>query len=215
MICKLFDLMESPVFGIQTKQNWKSIYGLAWATSVILDNVEKIVDQIQRNHHVAKLSDVLQEMPQTEMLLGSFLRNLSPIILDIVDMITLRPVALVSECSRIVIISSAEPSFILRRSNELHDENETFSPYPQISVLDDYKEREKFWPCILNESVSATLELRNGSREVVRQIERIGCDPSSFIKEWKEQPMLMRVRKIVSSPRSRARARAREIIYRK
>jgi len=51
----------------------------------------------------------------------------------------------------------------------------------------------------MNESVSVTLELRNGSREVVREIERIGCNPSSFIQEWKEQPMIMRVRKIVSS----------------
>jgi len=87
--------MESPVFGIQTKQNWKNIYGFAWATSVIFDNIERIVDQIQRNRYMTKLSDVLQEMPQTEALLSSFLRNLSPVILDIVDMITLRPIALV------------------------------------------------------------------------------------------------------------------------
>lgn len=88
--------MESPLFGIQTKENWKIMYGFAWATSVIFDNIEKIVDQIQKNNHVVKISDVLQEMPETEILVGSFLRNLSPIILDIIDMITLRPVALVS-----------------------------------------------------------------------------------------------------------------------
>jgi len=100
LICKLFDLMESPVFGIQTKQNWKNIYGFAWATSVIFDNIERIVDQVQRNRYMVKLSDVLQEMPQTEILLSSFLRNLSPIILDIVDMITLRPIALVSDFAK-------------------------------------------------------------------------------------------------------------------
>lgn len=55
------------------------------------------------------------------------------------------------------------------------------------------------WPCIMNESVGAALELRNGSREVVREIERIACNPSLFIKEWKEQPVIMRVRKIVSA----------------
>ncbi|XP_050450054.1 uncharacterized protein LOC126850786 isoform X1 [Cataglyphis hispanica] len=159
LICKLFNVMESPVFGIQTKENWKIIYGLAWATSVIFDNIEKIVDQIQNNNHVAKISDVLQEMPQTEILVSSFLRNLSPIILDIVDMITLKPVAL-------------------------------------ISVIDDYKERERMWPCIVNDSIGVALELRNGSREVVREIEKIGCSPALFIKEWKEQPVLMRVRKI-------------------
>lgn len=88
--------MESPLFGIQTKKDWKNIYGLAWATSVIFDNIERIVDQIEKRDHTAKLSDVLQEMPQTEILVGTFLRNLSPVILDVVDMITLRPVPLVS-----------------------------------------------------------------------------------------------------------------------
>lgn len=95
------------MFGIQTKKGWKNIYGIAWATSVIFDNIEKIIDQIQGNANVAKLSEVLQDMPETEVLFSSFLRNLSPIILDVVDMITLRPIALVSifllyiECYRI------------------------------------------------------------------------------------------------------------------
>lgn len=88
--------MESPLFGIQNKKNWRNIYGIAWATSVIFDNIEKIVDHIQKHDHVAKLSDILEEMPQSEILVGTFLRNLSPVILDIVDMITLRPVPLVS-----------------------------------------------------------------------------------------------------------------------
>ncbi|XP_028048892.2 uncharacterized protein LOC105837746 isoform X2 [Monomorium pharaonis] len=159
LICKLFDVMESPLFRIQSKKNWKNMYGLGWATSVIFDNIEKIVDQIQKRDHVAKLSDVLREMPQTEILVGTFLRNLSPVILDVVDMITLRPV-------------------------------------PLISALDDYKERETMWPCVFNESVGAALELRNGSREVVRELEKIACDPSLFIKEWREQPIIMRVRKM-------------------
>ncbi|KAL0111880.1 hypothetical protein PUN28_013230 [Cardiocondyla obscurior] len=159
VICKVFDVMESPLFGIQSKKNWKNIYGLAWGASVIFDNIERIVDQIQRRDHVMELTDVLQEMPQTEILLGTFLRNLSPIILDIVDMITLRPVAL-------------------------------------ISALDDYKERETVWPCIINESVGVALELRNGSREVVRELERVACNPGLFIKEWREQPVIMKVRGI-------------------
>lgn len=54
------------------------------------------------------------------------------------------------------------------------------------------------WPCIVNDSVGVALELRNGSREVVREIEKIACSPALFIKEWKEQPVLMRVQKIVS-----------------
>lgn len=96
LICKVFDMMESPLFRIQAKKNWKNIYGLAWATSVIFDNLEKIIDKIQEHDHVAKLSDILQEMPQTEILVGTFLRNLSPVILDVLDMITLRPVPFVS-----------------------------------------------------------------------------------------------------------------------
>ncbi|XP_011868082.1 PREDICTED: uncharacterized protein LOC105562133 isoform X2 [Vollenhovia emeryi] len=159
LICKVFDVMESPLFSIQKKKDWKSMYGLAWATSVIFDNIEKIIDQIQKRNHVAKLSDVLQELPQTEILAGTFLRNLSPVILDIVDMITLRPV-------------------------------------PLISAIDDYKEREVMWPCIVNESVGVALELRNGSREVVRELERVACNPSLFIKEWREHPVITRVRKI-------------------
>ncbi|XP_067204074.1 uncharacterized protein ldd isoform X2 [Linepithema humile] len=160
LICKLFDVMESPLFGIQRKPAWKGMYGVAWATSMIFDNIERIVDQIQKNGHVARLSDVLEDMPETEILFSAVLRNLSPIILDVVDMITLRPVAF-------------------------------------VSIVDDYKERESMWPCVLNESVGVALELRNGSREVVREIEKIACDPALFIKEWREQPMLARVRKIL------------------
>ncbi|XP_032690190.1 uncharacterized protein LOC116853290 isoform X2 [Odontomachus brunneus] len=96
LICKLFSVMESPVFGIQTKQHWKDIYSVAWAISVIFDKIEKITDDIRQNQNVANLTNVLQDMPQTEILVSSFLRNLPPIILDVVDMITLKPVALIS-----------------------------------------------------------------------------------------------------------------------
>lgn len=94
--------MESPVFGVQAKQRWKDIYGVAWAASVIFDKIERIADDIRQNQNVANLTNVLQDMPQTEMLVSSFLRNLPPIILDMVDMITLKPVSLVSKLSRFV-----------------------------------------------------------------------------------------------------------------
>lgn len=67
-----------------------------------------------------------------------------------------------------------------------------------MSVVDEYNLREKLWPCVLNESVGSALELRNGSQEVMREIEKIACDSTDFLKEWKEHPMVMRVRKIVS-----------------
>ncbi|XP_026675626.1 uncharacterized protein LOC108632621 isoform X2 [Ceratina calcarata] len=156
-ICKLFSLMESPLF--RAKSGWKEMYAFGWASSVIFENVERIVDQIQKNDHVATLSEVLQDLPQTEILLGAILRNLSPLILDVVDIVTMKPIHL-------------------------------------ISLLDDYKSREEQWPCVKNESVGAAMELRNGTREIIREIERISCNPSLFIQEWKEQPVLTRAKKI-------------------
>nr|XP_012136751.1 PREDICTED: uncharacterized protein LOC100878441 isoform X3 [Megachile rotundata] len=157
LICKFFSVMESPLF--RTKSGWTEMHAMGWASSVIFDNVERIVDQIQRNDHVAKLSEVLEDMPQTEILLSAILRNLSPLILDVVDIITMKPIHL-------------------------------------ISVLDDYKFREEQWPCIQNESVGAAMELRNGTREIVREIERISCNPALFTQEWRDQPVLTRARKI-------------------
>lgn len=87
--------MESPLFNIQEKNGWEKMYAIGWATSVVLDNIERIVDQIQKNDHVAKLSEVVQDMPQTEIFLSAVLRNLSPLILDVVDIITMKPIHLV------------------------------------------------------------------------------------------------------------------------
>lgn len=68
----------------------------------------------------------------------------------------------------------------------------------QISILDDYKSREEQWPCIQRESVGAAMELRSGTREIIREIERISCNPTLFIQEWREQPVLTRAKKIAS-----------------
>lgn len=106
-MCKFFTVMESPIFGMQTKQGWKNLYGMAWTTSVIFDNIEKVVDQIWKNEQ-ARLSEVFENMPQTEALVGKVLRNLSPFILDAVDIITLKPVALVSTSSKCLTIVSLE-----------------------------------------------------------------------------------------------------------
>lgn len=42
------------------------------------------------------------------------------------------------------------------------------------------------------------MELRNGTREIVREIERISCNPALFIREWKEQPVLTSAGRMVS-----------------
>lgn len=67
-----------------------------------------------------------------------------------------------------------------------------------MSVIDDYKLRELMWPCVMNESIGSAIELRDGSRDVVREIERIGCSSGNFIKEWTDQPIIKKVRELVS-----------------
>lgn len=67
-----------------------------------------------------------------------------------------------------------------------------------MSAVNEYKSREPDWPCIKNESIGEALEFRIGSRELVTEIEKISCDPSLLIEEWNEQPLLNKVRKIVS-----------------
>ncbi|XP_043253492.1 retinal-specific phospholipid-transporting ATPase ABCA4 isoform X1 [Colletes gigas] len=156
LICKFFSVMESPLFSIQERNGWKNMHAIGWATSAVFYKVEKIVDQIQKNDHVARLPEILTDMPQTEIILSALLRNLSPLILDVADLITMKPVHL-------------------------------------ISVLDDYKSREEQWPCVQRESVGSAMELRNGTREIVREIERISCNPALFIREWKRQPLLINV----------------------
>lgn len=42
------------------------------------------------------------------------------------------------------------------------------------------------------------MELRSGTREIIREIERISCNPTLFIQEWREQPVLTRAKKIAS-----------------
>lgn len=68
----------------------------------------------------------------------------------------------------------------------------------QISILDDYKSQEEQWPCVQRESVGAAMELRSGTREIIREIERISCNPTLFVQEWREQPVLTRAKKIAS-----------------
>ncbi|XP_066598930.1 uncharacterized protein ldd isoform X2 [Prorops nasuta] len=160
LICKLFDVMEMPLFKIQAHEDWRNMYAVAWVASVIFENIERVVDQIQENGHSLQPTDLLYELPQTEILLNVLLRNLSPIILDTVDLVK------------------------VRLTGDL------------FSVLEEYRSQEEKWPCINNVSVGKALGLRFGSQEAVREIERIACNPGLFIKEWKEQPILTKARKL-------------------
>lgn len=190
LICKFFNLMESPLF--HAKGGWKEMHAIAWASTVIFDNVEKIVDQIQRNGHLVKLSQVLEDMPQTEILLTAILQNLSPLVLDVVDIITMKPIHLVSFLLSYFLSLIINPPLL-----------PNFFPFEsfvslQISILDDYKSQEEQWPCVQRESVGAAMELRSGTREIIREIERISCNPTLFVQEWREQPVLTRAKKIAS-----------------
>lgn len=64
--------------------NWKNIYAVAWATSVIFDSFGRVIDKIQSGTN----QDVLEGLPETEALLDVFLRNLHALILDLVDLVT-------------------------------------------------------------------------------------------------------------------------------
>ncbi|XP_076176197.1 lipid droplet defective isoform X2 [Ptiloglossa arizonensis] len=150
LVCKFFSVMESPLLSIQRNGEWRNVHSIGWTSTTIFEYIEEIVDQIQTNNRVVRLPEVLRNLPQTEILLSALLRNLSPLILDVVDIIIMKPIHL-------------------------------------LSVLNDYKSREKQWPCVQRESVGSTMELRNGTREIVREMERISCNPALFIREWKEQ----------------------------
>ncbi|KAF7403454.1 hypothetical protein HZH68_006248 [Vespula germanica] len=163
VLCKLFNVMEKPIFNIQEKIFWKNINAIAWASSVIFDNLEITIDHIRKNDRVVKLPEVLYDLPETQILLDTFLRNLLSIIFDVIDP-----------------ISSNFPMNIM-------------------TAINNYKEREPDWPCVHNESIGEVLELRNGSRSFLRELERITCEPAAFIEEWKNQPIIMKVGNIIQS----------------
>ncbi|OAD61200.1 ATP-binding cassette sub-family A member 13 [Eufriesea mexicana] len=157
LICKFFGLIQNHPFNIPTEINKINAIGLA--SNVIFNNIERVVDGILKNNQTAKLSEMLPDLPETTILASAILRNLSPLVLDVVDIITMKPIHL-------------------------------------ISILGDYKSQEKQWPCVEKESVGSAMELRSGTREIIREIERISCNPGLFIREWQEHPVLKKARRI-------------------
>ncbi|XP_014612694.1 PREDICTED: uncharacterized protein LOC106791527 isoform X1 [Polistes canadensis] len=87
VLCKLFTVMENTLFNIQVKRFWTNIYAIAWSVSVTFDSIDSAINQIRKNDRVVNLSDL--SLPKTQILLESFMTNLSPIILDGVDLISL------------------------------------------------------------------------------------------------------------------------------
>lgn len=71
--------------------------------------------------------------------------------------------------------------------------------FVQVTAISEYQQQVNDWPCLKNSlSIGVALGLRNGSREVIREIEKIGCSPLDFIREWLEQPLLSKTSDIVS-----------------
>lgn len=87
--------MESPLLSIQRNGEWRNVHSIGWTSTTIFEYIEEIVDQIQTNNRVVRLPEVLRNLPQTEILLSALLRNLSPLILDVVDIIIMKPIHLV------------------------------------------------------------------------------------------------------------------------
>ncbi|KAK0086066.1 hypothetical protein PV325_003922 [Microctonus aethiopoides] len=160
LLCKLFDVAESPLFNLKSKSQWQKLYALAWSLSAISHNVERILDDIFKVNSTIRLPDVMKDMPQTEFLLDIVLRNLPAITRDILDLITQK------------------------------------SPIQYISVIFDLQKREIYYPCVQNQSLGEALQLRPGTKQLVREIERISCNPGQFIKEWEQQPLIMKLEDI-------------------
>lgn len=156
-------MTESPLFNVKSDVTWNALYPLARAVSIIADTVERVVDQINLGNGTARISDVMRDVPQTEIFLDVLMRNLAPLTLDVVDMLTIK------------------------------------APVHYISLIKEYMTKEVHWPCVFNESLGVTLELRNGSREIVREIERLACNPGLFVKEWKEHAVFSAVRKLFAN----------------
>ncbi|XP_046740699.1 uncharacterized protein LOC124408067 isoform X2 [Diprion similis] len=55
-----------------------------------------------------------------------------------------------------------------------------------FSAIIEYRTHETDWPCLKKQSVGEILDIRNGTRKIIRQIERIACNPGFFINEWKQ-----------------------------
>ncbi|XP_063992095.1 ATP-binding cassette sub-family A member 13-like isoform X2 [Diachasmimorpha longicaudata] len=160
VVCRLLDLAESPLFRIQERSAWKSLRALAWSISTIADKIEKILDDVLGTGDPGKPANVLHDMPETDLLLETALRNLPSISLDLID-----------------IFSQKNPIHILK-------------------TISDHVANEPNWPCTDDQSLGEALALRPGSQQLLRQVEKIACNPVVFIREWSEHPTFMRTSKI-------------------
>ncbi|XP_053595540.1 uncharacterized protein LOC103571174 isoform X2 [Microplitis demolitor] len=166
LLCRFFLVAESPLFNVQSKSAWRKLYAIAWSAATITTSIEHTIDNIlddNINNTTIKLSTVMKDMPQTEILIDTALRNLPAVTRDVIDILTQR------------------------------------NPIQLVTAINNHQKVELNWPCIFNQSVGDVLELRPGTKELIREIERISCNPGLFIREWEEHPTFKRVYEIIKN----------------
>ncbi|KAH0550173.1 hypothetical protein KQX54_017854 [Cotesia glomerata] len=163
LLCRFFLVAESPLFNAQSKPSWRQLYAVAWSAATVSTSIEHTIDNVLDNNSSLRLSTVMKNMPQTEILFDAALRNLPAIIRDIIDILTQR------------------------------------NPIQLVTAVNNHQKVEQNWPCIFNKSVGDVLELRPGTKELIREIERISCNPGLFIKEWEEHAAFKRVYEIIKN----------------
>ncbi|XP_076641439.1 lipid droplet defective [Halictus rubicundus] len=99
LICKFFNLLESPLFNIQSKSGWKTMDSLGWLFTLVMEMMQNSLLEVSRvdsgrvtqNH----TGDTL-ELPETRNLISITLFNLRDLILDVIDIVTMKPIHLIS-----------------------------------------------------------------------------------------------------------------------
>ncbi|XP_076284763.1 lipid droplet defective isoform X2 [Lasioglossum baleicum] len=97
LICKFFKLLESPLFNIQSKSGWKIMDSLGWLFTLIMDMLQNAFLEVSRadSGRVNYTHDTL-ELPETRDLISVTLFNLRDLILDVIDIVTMKPIHFIS-----------------------------------------------------------------------------------------------------------------------
>ncbi|XP_078047717.1 lipid droplet defective isoform X2 [Augochlora pura] len=99
LACKFFNILESPLFNIQSKSGWSSLERLAWIVSMILDMMQSALLEVSRAGSgglIRSQNSTKLEMAETRSLISVALFNLCDLILDVIDVVTMRPIHLIS-----------------------------------------------------------------------------------------------------------------------
>nr|XP_033323682.1 uncharacterized protein LOC117218991 isoform X1 [Megalopta genalis]XP_033323683.1 uncharacterized protein LOC117218991 isoform X1 [Megalopta genalis]XP_033323684.1 uncharacterized protein LOC117218991 isoform X1 [Megalopta genalis] len=99
LTCKLFDILEGRLFDIRSKSGWKNVEDLGWNITLILDMMQSALLEVSRvdsGRVIHSKNSTALEMPETRSLISVGLFNLRDLILDVIDVVTMRPIHLIS-----------------------------------------------------------------------------------------------------------------------